>query len=86
MLDKGESVTSIANNLKVGKSTAHHDRRKHRKAIEDLFPHVEDQTLTDCRILKTPRNKLVDDAFWLRFAKERSRGVPVGGPILKEKE
>lgn len=86
MLDKGESVTSIANDLKDGKSTAHHDRRKHSKAIEDLFPNIEDKTLKGCRILKTPRNKLVDDAFWLRFAKEHRRGVPVGGPNLKEKE
>lgn len=73
---------SIANNLIVGKSTVH-DRRKDRKAIQDLCPQVEDET--DCSILKTSRNKLVNDAFWLWFLQESRRGIPVSGPTLKEK-
>lgn len=84
-MDKGESVKNISIEYGVGVATVC-DWKKNRSQIEDFCAKmVSKDSLGNRSTVKKPKNESLDEALFMWFEKERERGVPISGPILKEK-
>ena len=81
-LRKGKSVRSVSGLFEVPKSTVG-DIWKDRDKIEK---HVTATTLAKKRCIVRDANfDKIDQACYLWFLQQRSKGAPVSGPLLKEK-
>lgn len=84
-LDKGESVKNISIEYGVGAATVC-DWKKNRSQIEDFCAKmVSKDSLGNRSTIKKPKNESLDEALLMWFEQQRERGVPISGPILKEK-
>lgn len=84
-LDKGESVSAVANDLGVGKSTIG-DWKKKRTEIESwCVKRMCTETLKERKSMKESDFNEVNEALYIWFRQTREKGTPISGPILQEK-
>jgi len=75
-IDAGESLTKIAQELRVGKQTVS-DWKKNQ--IENFCAKIVSlYSLGNRRMLRNPNNKTLDDeALYIWFCQQREQGVPL---------
>ncbi|CAG9584542.1 unnamed protein product [Danaus chrysippus] len=78
-LNKGETGCKLAEKYGVGAST-----------ISDIKKNTDSILLYTCKfkhrkVMKKPKNELLDEALFCWFLQERSTGQPISGPLLCEK-
>ncbi|XP_023231971.1 jerky protein homolog-like [Centruroides sculpturatus] len=84
-LDKGESVSAVAKDLGVGKSTIR-DWKKKRTEIESwCVSRMCTETLKERKSMKESDFNEVSEALYIWFRQTRKKGTPISGPILQEK-
>lgn len=84
-IDKGESLKNIAIEYGVGPTTVG-DWKKNRCQIEDFCAKmVTKDSLGNRATIKKAKNETLDEALFMWFQQWREGGVPISGPILKEK-
>lgn len=82
-LEKGETLTSVANVYGVGRATVH-DIRKNSDKIKS-FCKTNENLKSKRQTLKFGENPKVDESLYAWFLQERDRHTPISGEILKEK-
>lgn len=82
-LDKGDLLKNVASDLGVGVSTIS-EWKKQREKIEK-WSSVLTSPQPSRKTMKTGEYQKVDDALYLWFTQNRERGIPISGPILKQK-
>ena len=84
-LDKGESVSAVAKDMGVGKSTIG-DWKKKRTEIELwCVKRMCAETLKERKSMKEGDFNAVNEALYIWFRQTREKGRPISGPILQEK-
>lgn len=84
-LDKGETLQKVADDFGVGRRTVG-DWRKNRSEIEKwCSSRVTDIDLKDRKTMKKSDFEQTSEALYIWFVQFRDKGVPISGPILKEK-
>lgn len=83
-LDKGESATQLSIEFGVGKATIS-DWKKKRAKIEQFCSATSDKTLQKRQTTTLSSYDKLDNALFLWFTQERQKGIPITGPLIKEK-
>ena len=85
-LAKGEKATSIASEFGIGNSTVT-DLKKNESRIRAFVSSME--SLSVCskehKIMRLADDEKLDEAVYLWYVQKRSQGIPITGPILREK-
>lgn len=84
-LDKGESVSKVAMEYGVGKSTIGDWKRKRAEIEAWCVKRVCSETLKERKNMKESEFSEVSEALHLWFRQAREKGTPISGPILQEK-
>lgn len=84
-LDAGQSAKKIAQDFNVGKSTVG-DWKKNRKEIEQwCTTQASTSGIKKRKTMKKGGFEELSEALFLWFVQNREKGVPISGPLLKEK-
>lgn len=85
-LAKGEKAMKIASEFGMGNSTVT-DLKKNESRIRSFVSLME--SLLVCskerKIMRLADDEKVDEAVYLWYVQKRSEGIPITGPILREK-
>lgn len=83
-LDNGESASKLAVEFGVGNSTIT-DWKKNRAKIEQFCISTTSKCTESRQTAKTTPLEKLDNALFVWFSQEREKGVPISGPLIKEK-
>lgn len=84
-LDAGETAKKIAADMGVGTSTVS-DWKKTRSEIEKwCSSQASTSGVKKLKMMKKATNNQVNEALYLWFTQRREQGLPISGPLLKEK-
>lgn len=84
-LDKGETLQKVADHYGVGRRTVG-DWKKRRLELEKwCSSRVTETAFKDRKTMKNSDYEKVSEALYIWFTQFRDKGVPISGPILKEK-
>uniref|UniRef100_A0A1B6FS75 HTH CENPB-type domain-containing protein n=1 Tax=Cuerna arida TaxID=1464854 RepID=A0A1B6FS75_9HEMI len=83
-LDNGESATQLSIEFGVGKATIS-DWKKKRAKIEQFCSVTSENTLEKRQTTTVSSYDKLDEALYLWFSQERQKGIPITGPLIKEK-
>lgn len=83
-LDKGECATKLSREYGVGKATIS-DWKKNRAKIEQFCSASSEKTLEKRQKTTVSSYEKLDEALFLWFTQEREKGIPISGPLVKEK-
>lgn len=82
-LDLGESIKRVANDIGVGEVTVGDWKRNRHKIEQWCSKQVDSET--NRKSMKKSEFEKIGEALFLWFTQQRSKGVPLTGPILQEK-
>ena len=85
-LAKGERATKIASEFGIGNSTVT-DIKKNESSIRSFVSTMESLSVSskERKIMRLADDEKVDEAVYLWYVQKRSQGIPITGPILREK-
>lgn len=85
-LAKGERATKLATEFGVGNATIT-DLKKNEVKIQSFVSSMEILSVSSKqrKIMRLAEDEKVDEALYLWYTQKRSQGIPVTGPILREK-
>ena len=85
-LAKGERATKIASEFGIGNSTVT-DIKKSESSIRSFVSMMESLSVSskERKIMRLADDEKVDEAVYLWYVQKRSQGIPITGPILREK-
>ncbi len=83
-LDNGESAARLAVEFGVGNSTIT-DWKKNRSKIEQFCIASTSKCTESRQTAKTTPLEKLDNALYVWFSQEREKGIPISGPLIKEK-
>lgn len=84
-LDAGETAKKIAVEMGVGTSTIS-DWKKHRNEIEKwCSTQASTIGMKKLKMMKKAPNDQINECLYLWFTQRREQGLPMSGPLLKEK-
>ena len=85
-LEKGTSQQVVGDKFGVAKSTIANIWKDHKRTADSIaFSESPAFTNKKCYIIRHPKFHLVDEACWMWFCQQRSKGAPVSGALLQEK-
>lgn len=85
MLDKGDTIQKVADHYGVGRRTVGDWKKRRIELQEWSSSRVTEAGLIDRKSMKESDYKKVSEALFIWFTQFRDKGVPISGPILKEK-
>ena len=84
LLKNGRSLTSVAAEFNVGKSTIH-DIVKNKAKLQTFLTEIQDGDCTKGRIIRRPNLDALDKAVYLWFVQQHCKGTLINGPLLMGK-
>lgn len=82
-IDAGERIKSVAKDYGVGEVTVG-DWRRNKNKIEQWCPQQATSS-SGRKSMKCGAYKQINEILFMWFTQQRSKGVPISGPILQEK-
>ena len=80
LVKNGRSLTSVAVEFNVGKSTVH-DIVKNKAKLQTFLTEIQDGDCTKRRIVRRANLDALDKAVYLWFVQQRCKGTPISGPL-----
>ena len=84
-IDRGVSLSSIAEEYGVGKSTAYDLKASKQKIMKFATETQDEQCLKKRCIVRKANDEDFDKAVHIWFMQERHKGTPISGVVLMEK-
>ena len=85
-LAKGEKASKVASEFGIGNSTVT-DLKKNESKILSFVSSIESLSVcsNERKIMRLAEDEKVDEAVYLWYVQKRSQGIPITGPVLREK-
>ena len=84
MRDDGYSLARVASEFSVGKSTVH-DIMKQKQKIKTFIGERERENGSSRKKMRMADDDPLDKAVYLWFVQERSKSIPISGPLISAK-